>query len=127
MAITKEDIKNVVNKYWLDREEYIIYTGAALVLMGIRETATDIDVGLSPKAFDRICNGRARTISTITGHQTVKIDNIEFFRIPPRRHYTVIDGIRVQPIDEILRWKQHLNRPKDVQDIVNIHHKLFGG
>ena len=57
----KEDILNILKEYDFDSRKYIVISGAALVLRGIKETTTDIDIAVNDELYTHLRNcGLAR-------------------------------------------------------------------
>ena len=47
--MNKQDIIKALNKYHFDMNEYMVISGASMVLQGIKETTKDIDIAVSKK------------------------------------------------------------------------------
>lgn len=50
----KEDILNILKEYDFDSRKYIVISGAALVLRGIKETTTDIDIAVNDELYTHL-------------------------------------------------------------------------
>ena len=45
--MNKEKIVDILKKYNFDKDEYIVISGACMVLYGIKETTSDIDISVT--------------------------------------------------------------------------------
>ena len=50
--MNKEDIINTLNKYNLDSHKYIVLSGAAMVMLGIKDKTHDIDIAVTPDYYE---------------------------------------------------------------------------
>lgn len=121
---TKEMIKQAIDILDLEAADYLLYSGNSLVMHGIRETATDLDIGVTPEIFARISKGEVIEEAKWTGQRMFKAHStIEFFEVPnldetPSR---MIDGVRVQSLMSVVAWKQQYGtREKDIEDLRRI-------
>ena len=127
--MNKKDIINTLNKYNFDNNNYIVISGAAMVLYGIKDTTSDIDIAVSDKYYNYLLNKYRCTFDRINEYneKVYFIDNIINFA---RTYYTnnkeYKNDIPVQSIEKLLELKQYLNRDKDKIDIEKIK-KYKGG
>ena len=54
MSLKKNDIFNILNKLKLDKKDFIVISGANLVVRGIIEETPDIDLTCSKKVYDKL-------------------------------------------------------------------------
>jgi len=54
MKLYKDDILKILDKYGFFKEEYIILSGASLVLQNIKEYTTDIDIAVSNDLYNEL-------------------------------------------------------------------------
>lgn len=118
--MNKEEILKVLNKYGFDTKEYIVLSGAAMVLLGIKEYTNDIDITVTEDYYKYLLNNYNCTLEKVSeqNNKVYFIDNIINFRVD--FYYTecvVVNNIRVQSIESILKLKKSLNREKDKKDI----------
>lgn len=52
--LNKEDILNILRQYNFDSSKYVVISGAALVLRGIKETTTDIDIAVTDDLYTQL-------------------------------------------------------------------------
>ena len=118
--MTKEDIINTINKYKFNKEEFIIISGAALVLHDIKDTAKDIDIWVSDEYQDYLLSNYKCQFERINeyGNKAYLIDNIINFGTSFKpNEFVLIEGIKVSSIKDILELKKFLNRDKDKEII----------
>ena len=121
--MNKEEIINILKKYNFDKDQYIVISGACMVLYGIKETTSDIDISVTDEYYNYLINNYDCTFERINefGEKVYFIDNIINFS---RSYYTkkkeYINDIPVQNLDELIKLKEYLNRDKDKIDIERI-------
>ena len=121
--MNKEKIIQILNKYNLDKDEYIVISGACMVLYGIKEITNDIDISVTDKYYNYLLNNYDCIFERINefGEKVYFIDNIiNFSRTYYSDNKNYIDYIPVQAIDELIELKKYLNRDKDKIDIEKI-------
>lgn len=121
--MNKEQILKKIKSYKLDKKEFIIITGAALVILGIKKSTKDIDISVSDKLYKKLLEEYKCTFEKKANNYDIwYIDQIINFS---NNYYNTIkyieyDGYKVQTPDSILEIKKKLNRSKDIQDIKKI-------
>ena len=118
--MTKEDIINTINKYKLNKDEFIVISGAALVLLDIKDSAKDIDIWVSDSYQEYLLNNYTCEFERINefGNKAYLIDDIINFGTSFKpNEYVLVDGIKVSLIKDILELKKFLNRDKDKEII----------
>ena len=126
--INKEQIEALLNRYLLNKNEFIVLSGSALVLYGIKDETHDIDVAVSKEYFEFLLETYKCEIEKYDIKNNVYvyyIDNIINFSTNYYDvDYNVINGFKIQTIESILELKESLNREKDKKDIVKIKRYL---
>lgn len=118
--LDKEKIIKILKEYKLDTNKYIVVTGSAMVLLGLKETTNDIDISVTEEYYDYLLTKYNCTFERISeyNNKVYFIDKIINFG---KDYYSNdnlrIEGIPVQKIDDIKKVKIHLNREKDKKDI----------
>jgi len=118
--MNKIEIINELKKYNLDTNRYIIISGAAMVLYGIKEETPDIDISVTSDYEKELLDKYNAVLEHIgkNDNNAYMIDDIINFGV---NYYSkannFIDGLPVQTIDEIIELKKRLNRPKDKNDL----------
>ena len=94
-----------------------------MVLYGIKDTTSDIDIAVSDDYYDYLINNYKCTFERVNEYneKVYFIDNIiNFSRTYYQENNNYINNIPVQSIEKLLKLKQHLNRYKDKIDIEKI-------
>ncbi len=114
--LNKDDILKKLNNLSLDKDKFIIISGASMVLQDVKDVTSDIDISISTDIEDKL-NG----LNYHIGFYNEKIyekDNIEFFTTYYEEiDYIIINGYKVATLEYVLKLKQKLNRKKDLKDI----------
>ena len=121
--MNKEKIVDILKKSNFDKDEYIVISGACMVLYGIKETTSDIDISVTDEYYNYLLNNYNCTFERINefGEKVYFIDNIiNFSRTYYSDNKNYIDDLPVQSIDELIKLKEYLNRDKDKKDIERI-------
>ncbi|MBR1413135.1 MAG: hypothetical protein IJ574_00495 [Bacilli bacterium] len=124
--LNKKDIISILDKYNLDNKKYVVISSAAMVLYGIKESTKDIDIAVTKEYYQYLLNNYNCTYERTNelGNKVYFIDDIINFGIDYYTDYEIINNIQVQTIDEIIKLKKELNRPKDIKDIKLIEKKM---
>lgn len=120
MKLYKNDILKILNKYNFNQKDYIVLSGASLVLQNIKEYTFDIDIAVSNELYSEILEKyNCLFEKQIDNYNIWFIDNIINFsnHYYSETKYMYLFGLQVQTIDSIFELKRNLNRLKDNQDI----------
>lgn len=112
--MNKNDILNKLNELNLDKNKYIIISGAALVLLDIIESTNDIDLSCEYDYYKEI------NWKTKIGYFNTEIKYYECFEIGTNFYtdnYNVVNGFKIQNIKEIYKLKLLENKDKDKNTI----------
>ena len=118
--MNKEEIIEKLKEYNFDKNKYIVISGAAMVLLGIKDKTQDIDIAVKDEYKDYLIDNYNVTFDRMNEYNepVYFIDNIVNFAIT---YYTdkkeYVSGIPVQNVNDILKLKKGLNREKDKIDI----------
>lgn len=116
--MNKQEIIENLSLLPYSRDDYWIITGAAMVLYGIREQTSDIDIGCTTSMANRLEQAGYSYKITESGNRWFKFDNtIEIFENWLNDTITVVDGIQVITVQGLIEMKQELGRQKDLEDI----------
>ena len=114
--MNKKQIIEIIKKYKLDKKEFIVISGAALVLLGIEKKAKDIDIWCNNDYCDYLLHNYDCKFERINefGKKAYLIDNIINFGVSfmPKEIET-IEGIQCASLKDVLELKKFLNRSKD--------------
>ena len=114
--MNKNQIIEIIKKNKLDKEKFIVISGAALVLLGIKKTAHDIDIWCNNEYCDYLINNYDSKFERVNefGEKAYLINNIINFGISFRPlEIEIIEGIQCASLKDVLYLKKFLNRPKD--------------
>ena len=101
-----------------DPKEYWIVAGSAMVLYGIKEQTTDIDLGCSTKMADQLEADGCLYRLTADGKRWFKYGkSTEIFEDWLRDSVEMFEGFPVISIRGLMEIKQELGREKDIKDI----------
>ncbi len=116
--MNRNDILRALRSFPFDPGEYWVLTGAAMVLYGIRESTSDIDLGCSAQMADRLeAEGRLYR-RTENGKRWFRYgETIEVFEDWLFDTVEAVDGFRVISIRGLVEIKQSLGRDKDLRDL----------
>lgn len=123
--MNKKEILNILKKYNLKTEKYIIISSAAMVLNNIKKETKDIDISVEKDYEKELlknykCELEREIMDNNKKYKAYMIDDIINFSTHYYGEYKTkkIEGYNVQRIEEILKLKQRLNREKDKKDII---------
>lgn len=126
--MNKTDITARLKAFPYDPEEYWVITGGAMVLYGMREETSDIDLGCTTRMADCLEQEGYLYQTTADGNRWFRVgDDLEVFE--NWLHDTVdrIDGIPVISLPGLIAMKQQIGREKDMRDIALIRDFLARG
>lgn len=119
--MNKNEILELLFQFPYSRDDYWLITGSAMVLYGIKEQTSDIDMGCSTVMADQLEKAGYSYEITESGNRWFKYDDkIEIFENWINDTVTEIDGIPVITLQGLLEMKQELGREKDKNDIKQI-------
>ena len=121
--MNKKEIIDVLKSYNFDNSKYLVISGAAMVLYGIKGTTNDIDIAITKDYYDYLLNNYKCNFDGLNkqGNPCYLIDDcINFGPNYYSDNKVIIDNIPVQSIKELLELKKYLNRDKDIIDIEKI-------
>jgi hypothetical protein len=116
--LNKDSIIKIINDIKLPLNEYWITSGSALVMHGVKETATDIDLGCTNNLWEhllqrgytyRVEKDNSKIMEVNEYVEIIKeyfVDEIEF-----------IGGLPTGSLESIKKQKGKLGREKDISDI----------
>lgn len=121
--MNKEEVFNLLKELNFPKDEFYILSGASLVIRGIREKCSDLDLCISEELFSRIKNKYNLTENKknecgfyhINDTLEVVVDKKEKFNMEKCNPYNL------ENLNTILEYKTKRNLPKDQADIENIN------
>ena len=116
--MTRCDIIKYLNLFPYNKHDYWLITGAAMVLYGIRDETSDIDMGCTTSMADQLAAAGYAYRITESGNRWFKYnEQIEIFENWINDAVTEINGLPVITIQGLIEMKQELGREKDLNDI----------
>lgn len=116
--MNREHIKAILKSHALPEDSYWVLMGAAMVLYGIKEETSDIDLGCTDALFERIRHAGYPVTTSGTGKKKIRLsDEVVIYRDWECGSVECIDGLPVCDINTIIKNKQELSREKDLVDL----------
>lgn len=116
--MTKNDILEYLNQFHYNKQDYWLITGAAMVLYGIKDYTSDIDMGCTTSLADQLeAEGYAYKITESGNRWFTYNEQIEIFENWINDTVTEINGLPVVTLQGLLQMKRELGRKKDLKDI----------
>lgn len=119
--MNKEDILNKLNELKLDKDKYIIISGASLVLQDIINSTNDIDLSCDSLYYNNI------NWNTKLGYFKTEIKYYDCFEIGKdfyNENYITLYGYKVQDLYSVYKLKLLENKSKD-KDTINKLEKIL--
>lgn len=125
--MTKKDIIETLNNYNLDKDKFIIISGAALVLQNFSNQTHDIDIWVSKDYYEYLLSNFNCEFDRINefGNKAFMIDdviNFSFDFCP--KNYVYINGYKVASLRDCYNVKKLLNRDKDKKLLLKFEKEL---
>tara|TARA_Y100001956_G_scaffold33365_1_gene32751 strand:- start:135 stop:512 length:378 start_codon:yes stop_codon:yes gene_type:complete len=119
--MNKHDIMRKVNAAPFGKD-IILMHGAAMVMLGVRETTNDIDCQIDLEKYPALMLTGKECSDGVTRYEW---DAFDFGDGKLREvEYFTVDGIKCQSLGSIVEDKQKLGRPKDIAAIKEINEFL---
>ena len=115
----KEEIKEYLKNFDLEKGEYILIAGGSLVMHGIKDETEDIDLYISEKQFEKLKEKYNLRKSEKEYENLYEVnDNLEVrvMEIDKDNIY-IIDGMPCNSLLADYKWKKENNREKDRETI----------
>lgn len=118
-------VKTCLSEVGINDNEYIIVYGAAMVLHGLKQECNDIDITVTPEAWDRIVkekNIETRNYTRKPGHLVFTChEDVDFFRgavgMVTDPVGEEVDGVTIQTLESLRNEKLERGRDKDLIDV----------
>ena len=115
------DILHILNTLPFDRGDYWLVSGGAMVLYGLREETSDIDLGCSKRLADALEQQGCRVIRLEDGTRQICYQpGIELFENWFPNQSELVGRVPVLSLEGLLAMKKSLGREKDKADIRRI-------
>lgn len=122
----KEEVIKRLRELNLPKDEYYVLSGASLVLRGIREKCSDIDLCISEELFANVKDKLKLTPDKINSCNFYHLNDSLEIIVNEKAHFNMEEGeeFNLENINTILAFKESRNLPKDQKDIININKYL---
>jgi hypothetical protein len=115
---TKTTIVTALRQAGLHAGHYWVIMGAALVLHGVRDTTSDIDIAVSDELFsDLLRSGRAEVTGRSGRRKVLLTPDLTAYKNWKPSSWGTHCGVQVATLDAVLEEKLILSRPKDLRDV----------
>ena len=124
--MTKSEIIARLKQLDYSCSEYWVVAGSAMVLHGLREVASDIDLGCTKELADALESNGCKTTVLDDGTRKIWVSkDVEIFENWLFDDVVIIEGIPVISLKGLLEMKKQLGRAKDIEDIKLIKEVLL--
>lgn len=122
----KEEVVKRLKELNLPKDEYYVLSGASLVLRGIREQCSDIDLCISEELFEKIKNKLKMTSDKLNECGFYHLSDSLEIVVDKKYRFNMEEGeeFNYEDINTILAFKKSRNLSKDQRDIANIEKYL---
>ena len=106
--MNKTEIIKILRKYNFDKDKYLVISGAAMVLLGIKESTSDIDISVTKDYYNYLLKNYNCTFEKINEYnrEVYFIDNIINFGIDYyKKEIIFVEDFPVQIPENILKLK----------------------
>ena len=118
--MTKEEILKKLEILKDDKDDFIVISGASMVVQGAKEETNDIDLAVNEKFINKY-KDKSKVKEVHLGNNVYVYQGIEFgegFYNP--KEVIKINGYNFSTLEDVYNLKKFLNRPKDRKDIVKL-------
>ena len=124
--MNKDEVIKQLRILNLPKEEYYVLSGASLVLRGIREKCSDIDLCISEELFNKEKNNLGMTPDKLNECGFYQLSDTLEIIVDKKSLFNMEVGeeFNYENINTILDFKKSRNLPKDKSDIINIQKYL---
>jgi len=123
--MNKKELLELASTLDIQKEEYCIISGGALVIHGLRELTNDLDIDITQKGFDILKEKYSLELVREDIKQYKVTDKIECFLVDKLESDIIyIDNYPCESLISIYNFKKRINREKDQADILAIEEYL---
>ena len=122
--MNRKEIIEVLNKLDLPKSEYVVLSGASMVMQKVKSKTSYIDISVSKELFG-ILKNNATIVNSFLGYDVYKVNDyeVEFsnnYSFFDKSNAVLINDIYFQDLNSIKKMKESFNRDKDKKDIKKI-------
>lgn len=119
--MNKQEFLNKLDSLNLDKERYCIIAGGSMLLYGLRESTSDIDIRVDEDYFEQLKQRFEFKKSLKMANLYELTDDIEFkVQDFDKKNIKFVNGYPVESLELQLKWMLEHNRPKDQEKIIII-------
>ena len=116
--LTKKEILSKLKKLDLDVTQYVIISGASLVLHNLKESTHDIDLVVTKQYYETL--KQQYHIQEYKNDCCKLEEDVEFFREYWPKEIDWICEYPTASVTDIIALKKQLHRSKDLEDLLNL-------
>lgn len=118
--MTKEEILKKLEILSGDKDDFIVISGASMVVQGVKEETGDIDIAVNDK-FIKKYESISKVKKVYLGNNVYEYKDFDFSKNFYNKDEVInINGYNFSTLEDIRNLKKFLNRPKDRKDITKI-------
>ena len=124
--MNKEQVFDLLKELDFPKDEFYVLSGASLVIRGIREKCSDLDLCISEDLFNKIKDKYSLTEDKKNTHGFYKINDSVEVVVDKKETFKKEDfnPYNLEDLHTIFEFKIKRNLPKDQADIENINKYL---
>ena len=124
--MNKEQLLDLLKELNLPKNEYYVLSGASLVIRGIRERASDLDLCISSELFKQIKDKYNLTEDKKNEYGFYHINDFLEVVVNEKERFNmeVCELYNLEDLNTVLEFKMKRNKPKDRADIEKIQKYL---
>lgn len=121
----KKEFLKVVDSLGLDKTSYCIIASGVMLMYGLRDECTDVDLKVSKELFQKMLKiyHMKKSDRYDYVYELSDIIDVNCRNFNPNE-ITFVDGYPVESLELQLKWKEENNRLKDQEDIQKIKEYL---
>ena len=112
--MNRAEFIEALKKLDLPPEEFVILSGGSMLMRGLREQTSDLDLSASKHLAAEL---DLYSCPKDKAGLYVPFDNVQMNDDMEQFSFDIIDGYQCESLEDILRQKREWNRPKDQADI----------
>ena len=118
--MTKEEILKKLEILKNDKDDFIVISGASMVVQGVKEETGDIDIAVNDKFIKKYEN-ISKVKKVYLGNNVYEYKDFDFSKNFYNKDEVInINGYNFSTLEDVRNLKKFLNRPKDRKDITKI-------
>jgi len=112
--MTKTEFIEELKKLDIPRQEFVILSGGSMLMRGLREQTSDLDITVSKRYAQEI---DLYKYPRDDHGLYMPFENVQMMDDMDQFEYDLIDGFQCESLKDIMRMKRIWNRPKDQKDM----------